>query len=341
MVAISVIIPVYNAEKYIKELLVSVCSQTFTDFEVILVNDGSTDSTREILEEFAFKDSRLKIVDQDNQGPSAARNKGLSLAIGNYVTFLDSDDWIEKDMFNEMYKIAKENNPDVVISAIYLDYENFKKHEVLYYELPVGVLLDKEKIKSLILTSLLKDGSNSGLWNKLYKRELLNSLSGLDETVDYGEDWKYLLEIFDKARTAIYIDHAFYHYVHRNNYSLTKKYRSDSFEKIGLWMYQIAKRYSEKWEIPTTIAANRFCLQTVGYIINEFSIINDSTKKEIRTNIRNQIDHPLLREAIDLSKGLMCSKKKKIIFLLMKYRCFGLIYVIGIFYKFKQKYLHN
>ena len=110
MPVISIIVPVYNVEKYIHQCIDSILLQTFTDFEVLLVDDGASDHSGSICDEYAHRDSRIRVFHQENAGVSVARNKGLCEAIGEYVTFVDSDDWIKPDYLNELYKCLLERN---------------------------------------------------------------------------------------------------------------------------------------------------------------------------------------------------------------------------------------
>ena len=115
---ISVIIPVYNAENYLRKCLQSVCEQSLKDLEIICINDGSTDNSQEILERFAADDSRIRIIKQSNTGLSATRNKGIFLAKGEYLGFVDADDWINPDFYNTLYSAADNKNADVALGGI-------------------------------------------------------------------------------------------------------------------------------------------------------------------------------------------------------------------------------
>ena len=118
MCKVSVIIPVYNVEKYIRNMLQSVRSQSFKDFEAVIVNDGSTDNSRQIIEEFCQSDSRFRCFDQPNEGVASARNKGIKLAEGEYVVFYDPDDYIPPGALESMYKTASRNHADMVIGVM-------------------------------------------------------------------------------------------------------------------------------------------------------------------------------------------------------------------------------
>lgn len=114
MTKISAILPVYNVEQYIKDCLDSIINQTMDDIEIICVNDGSLDNSLQVLEEYAQKDARIKIISQENQGQGIARNNGLKIANGEYITFIDPDDWVDVDMFEKMYNSAKKFDSDFV-----------------------------------------------------------------------------------------------------------------------------------------------------------------------------------------------------------------------------------
>ena len=125
MAKVSVIIPVYNVEKYISRCLESLANQTLKDLEILIVNDGSTDNSRSIIEKYLKKHSlRIKYFEKQNGGLSSARNYGLKYATGEYIAFLDSDDYVEKDMYEDMYKIAKKDDADMVECDFLWEWEN-------------------------------------------------------------------------------------------------------------------------------------------------------------------------------------------------------------------------
>ena len=177
MVKISVIMPIYNSEKYLKEAIDSVLNQSFKDFELICINDGSTDNSPEILENYRKKDKRIKIINQKNQGLSAARNKGLKNSNGEYIYFIDSDDYISKNTLKELYQNARINDSDIVL------YKKARFNgDKIRYNAP-GFNFEKtnpnidfnnytfnyKKIKPYILNKTF------AVWNKMYKKEFLDS----------------------------------------------------------------------------------------------------------------------------------------------------------------------
>ena len=169
MKKLSVIIPVYNVAEYLAECLTSVCNQTLTDIEIICVNDGSTDNSGDILQDFAKQDTRIQIINQENAGLSAARNTGLKYATGEYITFLDSDDWVALDYYETLYKSAKENDADIAVGNVIYYYHDcwFEWGGATRNSFGDNMLLiEKREHKKRLLQSC-------AVWNKIYKRELI------------------------------------------------------------------------------------------------------------------------------------------------------------------------
>ena len=167
MPKVSVIIPVYNVEKYLSECLDSVVNQTLKDIEIICVNDGSLDGSAEILEEYAQKDNRIKVITQENRGVSEARNSGLKIASGEYIAFLDSDDYIDLKFFEQLYKRGIESNSDVVVCENIYRFSGNKQKLFLKVNKEVETTVLKEKFECLYLPEYCY------VWNKIYKRECL------------------------------------------------------------------------------------------------------------------------------------------------------------------------
>ena len=165
---ISVIIPVYNVEKYISQCLISVCGQTYADLEIILVDDGSTDTSGEICDEYARNDKRIHVIHQKNAGAAAAKNAGLEAATGTYLSFVDSDDFLEPDAYSHMIHIIQEQKADVV-QCSYRDV--FKDHTVEHS-------LEKVILNQIDFLALFtEDWTCALLWDKLYKRSLFDGVS--------------------------------------------------------------------------------------------------------------------------------------------------------------------
>ena len=193
---ISIVIPVYNVEKYIKECIESVINQTYKNLEIILVNDGSTDLSRTICEEYEKKDNRIKIIDKENGGLADARNKGLEYINGELVTFIDSDDYIKEDMIETLLNNLIKENADVSICGYYLAYN--KKND---YKL-------EENVNSFKYYDV-------SAWAKLYKTELFKNIKFPKGKI--SEDWYIMYKIFDKANSIVYDSSPKYYYRQRNS----------------------------------------------------------------------------------------------------------------------------
>ena len=205
MASISIIVPVYNTEKYLDRCITSIVGQIFQDIEILLINDGSTDNSLEILRKYAYKDNRIRIIDQKNKGLSATRNAGIKLANGVYILHVDSDDWIEPDMCEALYKKAKQYGADMVTSHVYFDYPNKTVLKKEPYK-------EENNFNEFLLTFTTKRGINS-VCNKLIKRDLyiLNDIEHYED-ISLGEDSSALLRLIVFARTIVAVNKAFYHY---------------------------------------------------------------------------------------------------------------------------------
>lgn len=168
-IKVSVIIPVYNVEKYIERCLESVIHQTLKEIEIIIINDGSSDSTSKKIEKF-LGDNRVIYIKTENKGQSAARNKGLQIAKGEYVGFVDSDDYIDLDFYEKLYKRIKETNSDIAAASIVRHHGTFEKWRVNYD-------LNKTTTDKNEMFKLVKYPDQSYVWNKIYKKEFLNSIN--------------------------------------------------------------------------------------------------------------------------------------------------------------------
>lgn len=228
---ISIIIPVYNAQDRLRKCIDSVLTQTYTDLELILVNDGSTDASLQICKEYADKDQRIEVVDQTNQGPAVARNTGLELAKGDYIGFVDADDFIENRMYQDMLNYAMEYNTDIVMCNFKV-YNSKNHYELIKNKLPYGQPMNQSEIKTFLLQPYYGGfkGIIPSLCNKLYKRDFLNKHHlKIDETRVRAEDYWFNFYAFGLAETAYAIDKAYYHY-YNNKGSVMKSLRENQFD---------------------------------------------------------------------------------------------------------------
>lgn len=201
-IKISVIVPVYNVEEYMIKCLQSITRQTYRNMEIIVINDGSTDSSLKICEQFARNDSRVVLVSQENLGLSEARNTGLRIASGEYVTFVDSDDWLEPDAVEVMLSGCGEDT-DLVITNFFRNYLNSEK-------LNVCSISGYTKKEIVIRNMLCNNGIQHSAWGKLYKRKLFSSIKY--PKGKYFEDFFTTYHLADKAHRINILPAATYHY---------------------------------------------------------------------------------------------------------------------------------
>lgn len=211
-IIISIIVPVYNVEMYLEKCIESILGQTFENFELILVDDGSSDNSAIICDEYSKKDKRIKVIHKENGGLSSARNIGLDLAKGEYIGFVDSDDFISPNMFNELYNMIIKNNYDLAIC-------NFLP--VKQGELVFNTYIESNSVEefegSEILNQLYGPQNVQFVvaWNKLYKKELFNELRY--EVGKLCEDEYIIHRILYKCKKVIYSSEIMYYYTQREN----------------------------------------------------------------------------------------------------------------------------
>lgn len=219
---ISIIIPIYNVEKYLERCLESVICQTYRNLEIILINDGSTDNSSKICDKYAKKDHRIIVIHKENGGVSSARNRGIELAKGEYIGFVDSDDYIEPNMYEELYNEAVISDADIVMANyIVKTGKNEKKHFV-----DKGKdVLNKEKFYD----NLLDNYFQGYLPTKLFNRRIIfskNELILLNDTINIYEDLLFLANIAKNGNKFVFINKYLYNYCIRLD-SAYNRYRSN------------------------------------------------------------------------------------------------------------------
>ena len=225
---ISIIIPVYNVEKYIEKCLESVINQTYSNIEIILIDDGSQDNCGRICDEYAKKDKRIIVIHKQNEGVSAARNDGIEKAKGKFITFVDSDDFIDKMYIEKLYMQLMENNVDISIMGT----KDFKDDiQTIKESKPYRNILNKEQaIKEL----LIEKHFTCVIWGKLYKKELWNNIRFNPQT-KIAEDFEVIYLLFKKVnRVNVNTKDLLYFYRIRTDSTIASKYNKDFENEIQL-----------------------------------------------------------------------------------------------------------
>ena len=227
---ISIIVPIYNVESYLERCIESILNQSFKEFELILVNDGSTDSCKDICNEYKKRDSRIVVVNKKNEGVSSARNLGLDLAKGEYIGFIDPDDFINKDMYKILFDTIQANNSDMVICDYYKvnedDINKFRNLKCNCENIKIKNLNNLESIDNLFLTG----EKFIFAWNKLYKRDLFSDLR-YEQGRRY-EDEYLAHRILYKCKKVSVIEVKMYYYVQRKGSIVNSPFTVRKFDKV-------------------------------------------------------------------------------------------------------------
>ena len=242
---ISIIIPMYNVEKYLRRCLDSVLNQTFSDWQAICVDDGSPDNSGKIAEEYAAQDSRFVVVHKENGGLVSARKAGLSIAKGEYISNIDSDDWIEPDAYEHMYNIICDYHPDMICYSFFKDYGDLVENRLEWLDEGIytndditnhfKVMVDDRPFYSPIM--------NASLCTKIIKRDLLSDFQlQVDNRIVNGEDDAVTLPLIIRANSIYVCKKAFYHYCVRKT-SVSWEKRKDDLLRLGVLADHLKKNF--------------------------------------------------------------------------------------------------
>ena len=236
-IKVSVIVPVFNVESYLNESLDSILNQTLKDIEIICINDGSTDNSLDILETYSKKDKRIKIISKENEGQGVARNVGLDNAQGEYISFVDSDDFIKRDMLEKLYNKAENNDLDLVMCKV-SSFDN-ETHEVdddlWYYSLKCFDGFKKDVFNNLD-TKKFTDSISVTPYNKLYKRSFIeaNNIRFPDKYI--FEDEVFFYNVYLKAKRISLVDENLYYYrTNRKGSTVSKSSDNDYIDVIYIF----------------------------------------------------------------------------------------------------------
>lgn len=329
--SVSIIVPIYNVEKYFDRCLNSIINQTLSNIEIILVDDESPDSCPQKCDMAAKKDKRIKVIHKKNEGLGFARNSGLEIAKGEYVYFVDSDDYLDVTASEILYRTAQKDNLDICFSGIVLEEENGqKKYNISPY---AGLRFNQPQIVDIVLSGML--GSNPtaktdtnlrmSVWQGIYRREWLakNHLIFPSEREFISEDIIFHLEALPKAKSLGYIENCLYYHIVDNPESLTHRYNPERFKKCCI-LYSEEKKRIEALNDSKEMIQNaqrmflgntRVCLKQIvakakfegkQFAINEINnIVNNETLIEVLNTYpynKNPLQQAILSFLIDKKK---------------------------------------
>ncbi len=245
MCKVSIIVPVYNSQAYIEQSICSIQNQSFSDWELIIIDDCSKDNTLAICKEFAKGDPRIKVIESEvNGGPSKARNRGIEIAKGEYIAFVDSDDTVEVDFLEKLVQVAEGDDCDVVwcnYKEVMPDAVIERKHGLVCNE-----VLDSKYAMSLFF---VPQTGLSSLWNKLYKSLFItNNKLSINEDRYHGEDWEFNFNVFKLKPKVVLIDDLLYNYNRVNSSSVVSSYHETDLDYF-VKSIQMGDEISREWGI--------------------------------------------------------------------------------------------
>ena len=311
---ISIIIPVYNAEKYLNRCLDSILKQTYKNIEIILVDDGSKDSSPQICDEYAKLDNRIIVIHKENSGVSEARNSGLDVSSGDYVAFVDSDDYVEENFIQDMLK----PNFDLIVSG-------YKDINCVVNQSKCVKIVNKEyhnNSKEFYIDAFINECFNS-VWNKLYSKKLIKDLR-FDKNFQIGEDAIFNLQAILKAEHIIAIDKVNYNYMnYQNMNSICRTEKVEKKLKSFINQVQLVKKLMN--DDVDSLVCNKF-INFLFYDLRHYiktSTDSKLNKLKIIKEFKNNND---VRDFVINSKSN--NFKEKIVKVLMKIRSCKLFFVI-------------
>lgn len=298
---VSIIIPVYNTELYLSKCIDSILNQTYSNFELILINDGSTDNSKNICESYVKRDSRINFIDKKNTGSSDCRNLGIIKSKGKYITFIDSDDWIESNMLEESVDILEKNNLEMLINGISIDIVNKDgdvKSNINNYKYTIWTC--KEEIRNNII-DLFPNALINSSCNKIYRLDYIKSINAKFPNTEIGEDTLFNLLVIKDINSIGINDVSYYHYMrYENNNTLTTKIIENAYEKyinIHNKMFDLFSYWDKRSnEVDSAINKTMFAqyIATTSKILNaapniynykvKKKMLNDGLQKEIVLN---------------------------------------------------------
>lgn len=321
-IKISVIVPCYNIESYLPRCIESILAQTYKNLEIILISDGSTDGTDDVIREYAKKDSRIIPIFKQNSGVSDTRNRGLDIATGDYTGFVDGDDYIEPEMYETLLKNAIENNADISHCGYQMV---FPSRVDYYYNTGKKVIQDNKKgIRDIIVGDYVEPG----IWNKLYRLNTLKELR-MPPDIKINEDVIFNFYAFVNSKKSVYEDLPFYHYILRKGSAATSKINQNK-------LFDPVRVRKEIFEYSLKNLDNE--IQSVAYssylnsIINLYRVVSNSKLKEYKE------DSFILKKQIKEIKGNFLLSKRVKTERFFFFHCTGLLmFTYKIYDKFLSK----
>ncbi|SMC98076.1 glycosyltransferase family 2 protein [Sporomusa malonica] len=329
MPKVSIIVPVYNVQEYLRRCIDSILKQTFTDYQLILVNDGSPDQCPAICDEYAASDKRIEVIHKKNGGLSSARLAGFQLAKGDYICFADSDDYLDECMIEKLYSSCVSEDADIALCGYYTANDNQAKAHKLPFDTNI---IQKDEITSNFVLPIIGHIYSLGyinlpgfLWLRLFKKEILDKKCFVSEREFYTEDVIFNLLIAPKCQRIAIVNIPLYYYW-QNLQSLTNKYRKNLW-KLLLNRYYFYVDYCQQNKLSEK-AKDRLDFNLFGSISfgieNACRITND--KNLSLAEIKSILDHSETTRLFKRIKSNLMTQGQKLFYFMCKYKMYQVLY---------------
>ncbi len=328
-VKISIIMPVYKVEDYVAKAIDSILDQTFTDWEFLIVDDGTPDRSGEICDEYAKKDSRITVFHTENGGAPAARNLAIEKAKGKYFYFMDSDDWAEKTMLEDMYNLAERDNAQLVVAGYFID---------TYYS-DTEYRTDNQLIDNAVYKTADEFRQNAHRlfdknllytpWNKLYRTDYIMK-NNIRYSKTLWDDFPFNLDVVRNIERVTVTDKQYYHFIRKRAESETAAYRPNMYEKREEehgWMVNIYKHWGIDTPEIREFLARRYIERFIGCVENLTNPKCQLKNKEKRAEIKKMLNNGIVKNAVKTAKPH--SKYMKIMLIPIKMNNITLTFLEG------------
>lgn len=303
-VKVSIIMPVYKVEEYVGKAIESIQAQTLKEWEFLIVDDGTPDRSGEICDEYAAKDSRIHVIHKENGGAPSARNVAIEIAKGEYFYFLDSDDWAEPTMLEDMYNLAKHDNAQLVVAGFYIDtYCGNRGFITDDYIVEDAVYRNKEEFRKnaykLFDRNLLYTP-----WNKLYEAKYVMD-NNLRFPTTLWDDFPFNISVVKNVERVTVTSKQYYHFLRARTESETSAYRPGMYEKREEehgWMVNLYKEWNVKDADSAEMIARRYVERFIGCVENITNPKCEMTAKEKKQEIKKMLENPIVEKMVKIAR---------------------------------------
>lgn len=331
-IAISIIVPVYKVpEKYLRRCISSIQNQILNNIEIILVDDGSPDECGKICDEYAKQDKRIIVIHQENKGLAGARNTGYEKATGDWITFVDGDDWIEKNMCSILYEKTKKDI-DIICCGVIKDYTS-KQYYYKYDQYEDGQIYEGEKIKYLQKKLLDYNGNNACAYAKLIRRNFLNEykIEHNEKLRQGAEGLEFNLRMFEKAKKILFIKQYLYHYIY-NDKSISASHDEKNHEYVINCFKKIKEMISQsenKDELMKMFYNRLLYVIVTTAISGYFNPSNEESYKVKKKKYKKYLKNDIIDETMKNASWKGIGIQRKIILICIKINCFRCIDILA------------